>query len=308
MGATISWRHVSSSAGSSSSFAADALFLILSLCSGEIISTTYLFNNNNNDMSIVAMKRRAGATIGVSAGPEGRFSLQGNRRLPPTFVGRPGITTGPSCSPEDAMVPKRGGMSNAGMLASRFPKSAYTTANRPLADYTHQDYLDHIKRQRITLCPDPAGGVKEVAPPHGVDVQTGGSCITQLRSLERAWAMAASAAPNMPGKTGARDYSEWLASRVACSYQNDVYTLADIQTAQAIAAAARVAADAAERARVAAAAALEAAEQEFETASAELIAARAAYDDAVAAANAADAAADLAQAFLDGLMGTGIAA
>jgi hypothetical protein len=250
-------------------------------------------------MSIAAMKRRAGATIGVSAGPEGRFSLQGNRRLPPTFADHPGITTGPPFSTEDATVPKRAGMSNAGMLASRFPKSAFTTAKLSRTDYTHQDYLDHIKRQRISLCPDTA----EVAPRScaGVDAQTGGSCIAQLRSLERAWSMAASVAPNVPGKTGARDYSEWLASAIACSYQHDVYTLADIRTAQAIATYARAAADAAKRLKDKAQADYDAALTANIVAQAELDALEAQRVVAATNADEAEAAARIAEAFLAGL-------
>lgn len=253
-------------------------------------------------MSIAAMKRRANATIGVSAGPEGRFSLQGNHRLPPTFLDRPGIAPWTSpYSTEDATVPKRASMSNAGMLASRFPKSAFTTVKTPLTNFRHQDYLDHLKRQRLATCPDPA--VKELAARcSGRDVQTGGTCIA--RSLERAWSLAASVAPSMPGRTGARDYSEWLAAMVVKSYEYDAYTQADIRTAREIAARARAAADAAEQERILALQRKEAAEADLNTAVEELNALQQAAADATAAAEIAEAAADLAQAFLDGLIGT----
>lgn len=170
-------------------------------------------------MSIIALKRRAASTIGVSSGgADGSFSLQGNHRNPSSVIGdrHHYFQVNITCTPEDSALLKSSVMTNSGMLASRFRKRGYphTVANKSLTDYSHADYLAHIKRQRVAKCPDPA--VKFSAD-GGVGYYYGDSV------------------PNMPAKTGARDYSEWLQHVSACTYSGDAYSAA-MQAVAAIAA------------------------------------------------------------------------
>lgn len=175
-------------------------------------------------MSIIALKRRAASTIGVSsAGPDGRFSLQGNHRNPSSVVGDGRgfqYQLELTCTPEDSSLFKRAVMSNAGMLATRFPKRSFTVANRFAADFSHADFMSYNKRMRLAKCPD--AEVKALLPRCAPTVA--GACRVN-GSLDRAWSNAGAAAPNMPGKTGARGYSEWLEQKTACHFVNDTYSL-----------------------------------------------------------------------------------
>lgn len=163
-------------------------------------------------MSYVILRRRA-EMVGRASDAEGRFSLQGNHRNTSSVVN--GYTNRNNSSmyanilAEDASLFKRATMSNAAMLARRFPKRAVTVDLE--LNFSHGDYLAHVKRARLARCGSP--------PPFQPQPAVYGRA--KGRSVETALRNCAAPA----ARTGAASAAERYAGpAAACLYAHDVYS------------------------------------------------------------------------------------
>lgn len=255
-------------------------------------------------MSLITLKRRAESTVGVASTSQSAdgFSIQGRFRNPGSVVGvgRQANMAYMSymCTPENTSQVKRAVMSNAGMLATRFPKSAYTRVvggvPQLLSQISHQDYLAHLRRRAIKTAADDCPDAPPPLPPQDRSCLP---CAQDRRSLERAWARA-SRAPARPDVAGAKAYSEWLTDTTVCAYSNEVFSIVE-RVARA-----RQRLGAAQAAAEETTAVLVVLQEELSTAQNEYTALLQTYDtDALnAAAEQATADAEAAQQALDTLM------
>lgn len=184
-------------------------------------------------MSLITLKRRAESTVGVASTTQSAdgFSIHGRFRNPGSVVGggrQANMAYMPyQCTPENTSQVKRAVMSNAGMLATRFPKSAYTRVvggvPQLLSQISHQDYIAHLRRRAIKTAADDCPEAPPPAPPQDRSCLP---CAQDRRSLERAWARA-SRAPARPDVAGAKSYSEWLTDSTVCAYSNEVFSIVE---------------------------------------------------------------------------------
>lgn len=184
-------------------------------------------------MSLTTLKRRAESTVGVASTAQSAdgFSIHGRFRNPGSVVGG-GRQTNMAympyqCTPENTSQVKRAVMSNAGMLATRFPKSAYSRVvlgvPQMLSQISHQDYLAHVRRLAVQAAAEACPDAPPPAPPQD---RTCLPCAQDRRSMERAWSRA-SRAPARPDVAGAKAYSQWLTDTTECAYSNDMFSIVD---------------------------------------------------------------------------------